>query len=430
MRRWLPGFRRIRIFAVSNSGNVAIIAGLSMTMLVGFCGLGIDTGFWFYQQRQLQGAVDIAAFDAATALNAGSSVSVAGALAKTAATSNGWNSANGTITINSPPTSGTHKTTNSVEVILTENVPRYFAAIYSSSNITIQTRAVGTKNGSHVACVVALNTSGNPDISVTGSGNLDSPNCDIVSDSTTSNAIGVTGNASLTVPCAVSAGSSTMSSGVHLNKCTAMTNDAPPATDPYASVPTPSIPSGGCIQLSGKPTTISPGYYCKGLSVNWSAATTFEPGLYYIDGGNLSFNGQANVTGAGVTFYITAGNTVAISGGATVNFSAPTSGTVWSGTQNSPSSYSGIAFFGDRSATNGNDDFSGGSNQSITGVIYFPTENVTFSGSNASSSSCTQLVANTVTVSGTADFNNTCPGDGMSTINVQDGAPGSVQLTE
>lgn len=429
MRRWLPGFRRIRIFAVSNSGNVAIIAGLSMTMLVGFCGLGIDTGYWFYQQRQLQGAVDIAAFDAATALNAGSSVSDAGALAKSAAASNGWNSVNGTITINSPPTSGTHQTTNSVEVILTENVPRYFAAIYSSSSITIQTRAVGTKNGSHVACVIALSASGNPAINVTGSGNLDSPNCDVVSDSTTSNAISVGGNASLTAPCAVSVGSSTMSSGVQLTKCTAMTNNAPPATDPYASVPTPTIP-GPCITLTGKPTTISPGYYCNGLSVNWSADTTFEPGLYYIAGGNLDINAQANVAGTGVTFYMAAGNTVSIGGGATTNFSAPTSSTTWTGTQNSPSSYSGITFFGDRSATSGNNSFGGGSAQSITGVIYFPTENVSYAGGSSSSSDCTQVVSYTLTVTGNADFNNTCPGDGMSTINVQDGAPGSVQLTE
>lgn len=418
MRRWLPGFRRIRIFAVSNSGNVAIIAGLSMTMLVGFCGLGIDTGYWFYQQRQLQGAVDIAAFDAATALNAGSSVSDAGALAKSAAASNGWNSVNGTITVNSPPTSGTHQTTNSIEVILTENVPRYFAAIYSSSNITIQTRAVGTKNGSHVGCVISLSSTASPGISVSGSGSLSSPNCDVVSDSTTSNAISVGGSGTLTVPCAVSVGSSTLSSGVDLTKCTTMTNGAPPATDPYASLPTPSIP-GACQTVSHGQTSFTPGYYCSGIDINWSSAVTFAPGLYYVSGGNFKANGSANISGTGVTFYMDSGSTVSFDGGATVSLSAPTSGTD-----------SGIVFFGDRSDTSSAPIFNGGATQSITGVLYFPGQNVTYAGHGSSSSECTQLIANTVTVTGNAAFNATCPGDGMSTVNVQDGAPGSVTLSE
>lgn len=418
MRRWLPGCRRIWIFAGSNSGNVAIIAGLSMTMVVGFCGLGIDTGYWFYQQRQLQGAVDIAAFDAATALNAGSSVSDAEALAKSAAGSNGWDSASGTITVNSPPTSGTHQTTNSVEIILTENLPRYFTAIYSSSKITIQTRAVGTKNGSHVACVIALGSNASPGISVGGSGSLSSPNCDVVSDSTTSNAISVGGSGTLTVPCAVSVGSSTMTSGVDLTKCTTMTNGAPPATDPYASLPTPSVP-GACQTVSHGQTTFTPGYYCSGIDINWSSAVTFEPGLYYISGGGLSLGGQANVSGAGVTFYMDSGSTVSMNGGATVSLSAPTSGTD-----------SGIVFFGDRSDSTSAPVFNGGSTQQITGVLYFPTQNVTYAGHGSSSSQCTQLVANTVTVTGNAAFNATCPGDGMTSVNVTDGAPGSVTLTE
>lgn len=389
-----------------------------MTMLVGFCGLGIDTGYWFYQQRQLQGAVDIAAFDAATALNAGSSVSDAGALAKSAAAANGWSSANGTITVNSPPTSGTHQTTNSVEVILTENVPRYFTTIYSSSNITIQTRAVGTKNGSHVACVIALSPTASKAIDVTGTGNVSSPNCDMVSDSSASDSIYMGGGAQLTTPCLVAVGGATTTSGLDLTKCTAPTTNAPVATDPYASVPTPSIP-GPCQTVSNKQTSFSPGYYCNGININWADATTFQPGTYYISGGNFTINGQSTVSGSGVTFYLAAGTSVSVAGGSSVTLSAPTSGT-----------YSGLVFFGDRSATSGNQSFGGGSGSSITGAIYFPTQNVSYSGGSNSGSYCTQVIASTVSISGNAAFNATCPGDGMSTSNVTDGAPGSVTLSE
>ncbi|MDE2476775.1 MAG: hypothetical protein KGO48_17100 [Alphaproteobacteria bacterium] len=429
MSKRLRGFQFARIFAGSRSGNVAIIAGLSMTILVGFCGLGTDSAYWFYSSRSLHAAADIASFNAAVALNGGASGTALKTAATTAATGNGWNGT-GTITVNNPPASGTHESTDAVEVILTETVPRYFTSIYSSTPLTIQARSVATKNGSHVACVLALSSTANQAINVSGGGNLSSPDCDIVSNSTSSTAINMSGSAKLSAPCIVTVGDASTTSGLTLNKCTSPTEHAPVATDPYASIPAPSIPSGPCIQLSGSPTTIQPGYYCKGLSVSWSGVTTFEPGLYYIDGGNFAISGQADVTGTGVTFYIAKGETAAISGGATANLTAPTSSTTWSGTSNSASTYSGLVFFGDRSATNGNDDFSGGSNQSITGAIYFPTENVTFSGSNASSSQCTQLIASTVTISGSAAFNNTCPGDGMSTINVQDGAPGSIQLAE
>jgi len=419
MFRWMRGFRRARLFGQSSSGNVAIIAALSMPMLVGFCGLGVDTAYWYYQQRQLQGAADIAAFDAATALNAGSDSSTAVAQAKSAAAANGWISANGSITVNNPPTSGSHETSNSVEVILTDTVPQYFSGLFYSSTVTIQVRAVGTKNGSHVACVISLSSTASPGISVAGSGNLDSSNCDVISDSTTNDAISVSGNASLTVPCAVSVGSSTMSAGITLTKCTSMTNGAPPGHDPYANVVTPSIP-GACQTVSNKQTSFSPGYYCSGIHITWSNATTFAPGVYYISGGNLKIDGGANITGTGVTFYFDNGSTVQMAGGSSVNISAPTSGT-----------YSGIAFFGDRSDTSSAPSFGGGSGQVITGVLYFPSQNVSYAGNSASASQCTQVVGNTVSVSGNADFQGTCPGDGMSTVNeVTDGAPGAVTLSE
>lgn len=55
------------------------------------------------------------------------------AVATTGASGNGWNGTNGTITVNNPPTSGTHQTNKAVEVILTQNIPRYFTSLFSNS---------------------------------------------------------------------------------------------------------------------------------------------------------------------------------------------------------------------------------------------------------------------------------------------------------
>ena len=66
----------------------------------------------------------------------------------------------------------------------------------------------------------------------------------------------------------------------------------------------------------------------------------------------------------------------------------------------------------------------------ITGAMYFPTQSVAVSGSFGSGSGCTQLIADTISVSGSATFNNMCNGTGVANIIVYDGTPGTVQLVE
>ena len=55
--------RSIAKWRRSESGNIAIVSAMLMPALVGFLGLGCETAYWYYRQRDLQGAADIAAFD-------------------------------------------------------------------------------------------------------------------------------------------------------------------------------------------------------------------------------------------------------------------------------------------------------------------------------------------------------------------------------
>ena len=80
-----------------------------------------------------------------------------------------------------------------------------------------------------------------------------------------------------------------------------------------------------------------PGTYCGGITVNGNATITLEPGTYYINGGDLTFNGNSTVqcdcvaAGSGVTFVFTnqGGNgqtgTVTMNGNTTINLTAPIS---------------------------------------------------------------------------------------------------------
>jgi hypothetical protein len=129
---------------------------------------------------------------------------------------------------------------------------------------------------------------------------------------------------------------------------------------------------------------------------------------------------DGNATGTDVTFFIQSGNTASINGGGTTNFTAPISGT-----------YSGIAFFGDRAGdTISTSTFNGGSNMTITGAVYFPTQSIAYSGGSVSGPNCTQLVVDKITVTGNAYFSSTCQNDGMANINAHDGSPGTVQAVE
>src|SRR5258706_14770522 len=63
----------LRRFIRSRSGNIAIISALAMPPMVGFCGLAAEQAFWFYRNRDLQGAADIAAYGGVVVLLLGGS---------------------------------------------------------------------------------------------------------------------------------------------------------------------------------------------------------------------------------------------------------------------------------------------------------------------------------------------------------------------
>jgi hypothetical protein len=146
-----------------------------------------------------------------------------------------------------------------------------------------------------------------------------------------------------------------------------------------------------------------------------SGARTLNPGVYVISGGTLKINAGANLSGSGVTFYLTNGATVQFNGNAHMNFSAPTSGT-----------YSGMLFFGDRTMANANQTFNGDSTSRLTGALYFPSQQVTLLGNYTGANGCMQVVSDTIDVSGSTTLNGTCPGTGLQAVPI----PGSIALVE
>jgi uncharacterized membrane protein len=239
----------LRRFLKSKRGNIAIITALMAPVLIGFCGLGADAGYWYYRQRGLQSAADIAAYNGAVALQNSANLAGITAASTTGATTNGWASAEGTITVNNPPTSGPNQNAQSVEVLLTENEPRYFTAIFSDGTVPVSVRAVATYTQTQSACMVGLNKTQANTVQFWGNAYANFQACNIVSDSSSNSAFSVGGSANVTAPCVNTVGGSYVSATLTLTSCSSVTTKAPYVYDPYANLPVP--PTNSCTSGSG-----------------------------------------------------------------------------------------------------------------------------------------------------------------------------------
>jgi Putative Flp pilus-assembly TadE/G-like len=372
---------------------------LAMPLVVGAGALGVETNFQYIQQTHLQVAADAAAYVGALDNRASSSSSAMIADASAIATSNGWSSANGTIQVNTPPTSGPNQVAAATEVVLSQRVPRFFTAYFNKGPMVIHARAVAIYTTAANACILALNKSASQAINIHGNTTVTLVGCDVMANSIANDALNIWGSATLSTDCAVSAGGYANSGGLTLTgaNCPSVVTQAPRARDPFAGLATPSTgPSLSVPNGNNNTVTLSPGYYPSGMDLK--GTVTLSPGVYYVSGTGFNVNANAIVTGSGVTIYLASGSQVSMMGNAHVSLSAPQSGT-----------YSGILFFGDPSATSGSNTFNGDSSSSLTGNIYFPTQAVTYSGNFSGVNGCTHVVADTVQWTGSATVSTNCP---------------------
>jgi hypothetical protein len=150
--------------------------------------------------------------------------------------------------------------------------------------------------------------------------------------------------------------------------------------------------SGGGSAISVQPNqsqSITPGTYS---SLDIKGTLTLSPGLYTINGG-ISADSQGVISGTGVTIVMS--GTLSTVGGSTLSLSAPT-------TSPTGSAIPGVLLAGRSSATM---SLLGHSTSGVSGVLYFPNANLKFGGSSSSgSSTCTEIIASTVTLVGTSNM--------------------------
>ena len=192
-----------------------------------------------------------------------------------------------------------------------------------------------------------------------------------------------------------------------------------PADDPYENLTVPTTPvncdqGSGITHITSNPgKTLLPGRYCGGIKVS-NSIVTFEPGVYILDQGDFETAGTSTLIGNDVTFIFTAtdgaGNfgpadeigNLNIVGGTIATLNAPTSGY-----------YQGMLFFQDQRAPccQGapliQNSVLGGSETNFQGALYFPNQEIVYSGGSDLMDSCLQIIGDKVTFTGTSFINAT-----------------------
>jgi Flp pilus assembly protein TadG len=407
-------------FVRDDRGSYIVLMAIGLPALVTIAGLGTEGGFWLYTHRVVQSAADNAAYSAATAYAIDNTVNVT-SQGKGVSASN-YNLVDGqngvTVTVNMPPVGLCGATSyvgnaNAVEVAVQESLGRFFSGILLPGNANICGQAVAliTSSGD---CILALAKTGQGVFTANKTNNLSvqMQNCNIFSNSSSSNALSLDGNNnSMSADAIGTVGDATMSGNWKTGINNLTTGDAAVA-DPYATQATswPQTCSGTCTSQSfaslcpGSPTTctLQPGVY-NGLTLpgqsNNNSIYTMAPGIYYING-DLTFSGNhIQLNGTGVTIVLT-GKIDAQSQNSSLNITAPSTG--WN---------AGIAIFEPASDTSANVISGNSFVSSITGALYTPGATWNYAGNTGNTPTCTQIVAQQIQFSGNSvNFTGDCSG--------------------
>src|SRR3982751_4619656 len=397
-------------FARDNSGNYAIITALAMPVLVGVAAFGTEEGLLLHNQKSMQHAADSAAATAAVAVTAGANDQ--GKLqARSVAASYGFVDGapdHTRVIVNSPPTGGRYtNNASAIEVRIVQPQAKLFSSLWGSGTHTVAARSVATPTGQ--PCILALNPALSGSYSEQGSVTTNLIDCAVIVDSSSSSALNVGGSSRLSTSFAAVVGGISGLSGITATYGAQTHYHYVP--DPYADRSYPSF--SGCDKhnyQTSKDDTLSPGVYCGGMKLTSSAHVTLRSGIYYLDGGSLDMSGQSGLSGTGVTLVFTSSGsnyaTASITGGASINLVAPSTGPT-----------AGIAIFGDRSMPVGTTfKFAGGDSQAVGGAVYISKGAIQWAGNATANQPCTQIVADTVSMVGTSGLKVNCAGYGTVAI--------------
>jgi len=371
---------------------VAVLAAISLVVLIGAAALAVDGGALLTERRHAQETADAAALAAAADLfqnypvnNGFDSGGTAAASAQTVATANGYTNdgTTNTVTVNIPPKSGNFtnaaKYPGYAEVIVTYNQARTLSGVFGSGTMPVRGRAVA--RGQWVPAqpqIIVFDLAAPTALDlVTSNITVTVSTGAVVVNSSSAIAASNADNANFTAPLYDVTGGmvGTFSGPADLG--------VRPTPDPLSYLPAPDTTklttqsaSAVTYNAANPPPVggLQPGIYVGGVTINGVSAT-LNPGVYYFQGGGFTFKGFGTLTGINVLLYnapATINDVISISGARPLIGNSPPPATVTlSPLPNSGQwqAYQGLVIFQNQAAT-APIILNGTGNYNITGTIY------------------------------------------------------------
>ncbi len=449
MTKTLGRLRQLLSSLISDEeGSYVALTAFLLVGILGFAGMGIDLSMWYQEKRTSQNIADAAAVAAAQVSQRGGDLTEMAVAAMAEAVRNGFEAGpNNQLIVNASTGGPIGNATPIVDVEVRRAVPLFVMAVFKDEQQVVAAAATGGTQWLGNLCVIGLdhpypgNATGK-NVEFMGNTMADIE-CGVHSNSSSNDSIYVSGQATLMANPAQAVGE-IMVSGTGTLIITGgagspipyahymsdpmdyvvnpLTGRDFPDRDDIAAVP---CEPGGSLVV-GSDMTIGPtepgGDYkiCGDLTVKPGFTLTLETGVYYVEDGDILFQGiVAGDPVGGVTIVLT-GTTpsnvgeIDIRAQASVTLTAPSA----------PGPYQGIAFMQDPDAdTTGDNKFNGGANLFVKGYVYLKSQKLTYNG-GSDVNGCTFIIARMINFSGNTStyIKNTpseCDSIGIDTIPAQ-----------
>ena len=270
-------------------------------------------------------------------------------------------------------------------------MPTMYSSVTGVTYLNLQVSATAgtgssTTTTSNAVCILLLSTTASPGLLNNSGVNINAPNCEIDVASTANPAATYNAGGKISSEKECIAGSSTINNGGTYTNVSV--NCATPANPFVGKLPAPASTTcsgananGG--NYNGGSVTLSPGVYCGWFNFNSSPTVTLQPGVYVIEGGGWNVNG-GSWSGSGVTFYFADTSKIQFNSGMNMTLSAPTTGT-----------YAGILFYEKDGLSESAFVFDDSLSESLSGLIYLPSRDITFNSTSNVTSPSVSVIANT-----------------------------------
>ena len=326
------GLREFSGFCAETGGGVAVIFGLSATVLVGLVGGATDYARILAKRNLLQSAVDDGVLAGGNALKlvASNTASIVGLTTQTIR-SKAVADADAPITI----TVSVASDKTSVSARAEQDVKLLFAPFVGIANAKIAAVGKASVVGKMRLCMLALDPAAPGAFNLEKKAQVTANECTLYSDS--ANGAGMVGRDS-----ALARAQTICSVGGFKNDRANFTpypqTGCPKIEDPLKDRTAP--PIGDCTPIPSSAnskgdvskneidtsTELDPSTYC-GLTIKKNAVVTLKPGIYVIKNRPLLVKDKATMTGTDVAFYFTGEKTgLLFDKDTTVSLAAPTTG--------------------------------------------------------------------------------------------------------